>query len=53
MMLRESSQTQDQDVDLSVVMRGSDVTSGIPGETVLLEFVEETVARPQGASVLI
>ena len=46
MMLRESSQAQNQDVDLSAVMQGTDATSGIPGETELLNLVEETMRRP-------
>ncbi|MDA1075829.1 MAG: hypothetical protein O3A63_13860 [Proteobacteria bacterium] len=45
-MLRASSEFADQQVDLSVITKGTDATSGVKGETALLNLVEETVMHP-------
>ena len=46
MMLRVSSEAQDETVDLHAITEGTDVASGVPGETELLGLVEETVLSP-------
>ena len=40
MMLRVSSEAQDETVDLHAITEGTDVASGVPVETELLGLVE-------------